>query len=111
MFFLKELYDKFKRRQITPYDRPECQHCEAMVDCIPHEKQCFEKLIVMRDADGKIIPPTKEQKMFYGLGIMPCCGGPDFYLGPEGGMSINITCATCGQRWNMTAALQMIEKL
>lgn len=36
-------------------------------------------------------------------GILPCCGGTEFFEGPTGGLSFNIKCANpdCGQGWNV----------
>lgn len=34
--------------------------------------------------------------------ICPDCGGEGFYGGPTGGASMNISCATCGHRFNIS---------
>ncbi len=111
MFFVKEFFEKFKRKGPSPYDRPECRKCENLVDCLQSEKQCFDTLLVQRDAQGNLIPPTKEQRLFYGLREMPCCGAAEFQPGPIGGMNINIRCCGCGKRWNICPPLQLIEAL
>lgn len=108
---LREFFTKFKRKGPSPYDRPECRRCKYLVDCLATSQQCFDDLLVYRDAKGSIIPPTVEQRAFYGLHQMPCCGAGEFHPGPQGGMSMNVTCCGCGARWNICAPLQMIEKI
>jgi hypothetical protein len=48
---------------------------------------------------------SKSNLEIVNLGILPCCGGTEFYEGPHGGMNVNIKCANpaCGQEWNIAA--------
>lgn len=51
-----------------------------------------------------LFPPTiLDPKDSFSRGILPCCGGTQYYEGPRGGLSQNIQCANeeCGQRWNI----------
>lgn len=34
--------------------------------------------------------------------MCPDCGHRHFYRGPAGGMSVNVACARCGARFNVT---------
>ncbi len=43
---------------------------------------------------------------------MPCCGKEiKFHEGPHGGLSTNIKCAHCGQKWNICPEIHFIEKI
>ena len=41
----------------------------------------------------------------------PDCGGEGFFEGPSGGMSTNISCATCKHRFNVTPILRIAERI
>lgn len=41
----------------------------------------------------------------------PDCGGEGFYEGPSGGISTNISCATCEHRFNVTPMLRRAERI
>lgn len=41
----------------------------------------------------------------------PDCGGEGFLEGPSGGMSTNISCATCGHRFNVTPIIGRAERI
>jgi len=48
----------------------------------------------------KIVEETNVEFMNR-TGSLPCCGSSEAYEGPSGGVSTNIECAGCGQRWNV----------
>lgn len=50
--------------------------------------------------------------IFYEYELMPCCGkSVKYYRGPQGGLSENIKCAHCGQKWNICPTNHFIEKI
>ncbi len=53
----------------------------------------------------------RAEKIFYDTHKMPCCGSTGFYEGPHGGANQNITCANCGERWNICLPIRLIEKI
>lgn len=44
---------------------------------------------------------TAVEKGLLAKDICPDCNSKSFYLGPEGGGSINIMCSKCGARFNV----------
>jgi hypothetical protein len=34
--------------------------------------------------------------------VCPDCGHKHFYRGPQGGLALNVGCASCGNRFNVT---------
>lgn len=41
----------------------------------------------------------------------PDCGCEGFFEGPSGGMSTNISCATCEHRFNVTPIIERAERI
>ena len=70
---------------------------------------CHEKCDKYRDYIIEVV--KNASKVFYDEHKMPCCGSTGFYEGPCGGASQNITCADCGEKWNVCTPLRMIEKI
>ena len=51
------------------------------------------------------------KRVFYEDCMMPCCGADYYMRGPEGGVSLNIKCAMCGAKFNITPLIQEIERI
>lgn len=62
-----------------------------------------EKDAKKTNALGKPEMTIEEKATLFEKGICPDCGGVSFYQGPEGGMSQNIKCITCGNKFNVCA--------
>lgn len=43
--------------------------------------------------------PTDDVEILNREGKCPECGGKEFFEGPQGGMALNIKCASCGTWW------------
>lgn len=79
------------------------------------------KLFMGNDPNEEILEPgeeyvrdTPEGRLYASLAenVCPKCGSAGgFYEGPSGGMSTNIECADCGQRYNVTPVLGIAEKI
>ena len=55
---------------------------------------------------------SENENLFFNQKIMPCCQNPvKFFKGPQGGLSVNIKCAHCGQYWNFCFEIRYIEKI
>jgi len=95
-----------KKRQV-------CSDCGYL-----DERDCWvdDVYVGPKDHDPNLDDPIKmksiaDSKVFFEEKKMPCCGCEDFIEGPSGGMSINILCANCGAKFNMTPILKLIERL
>lgn len=55
-------------------------------------------LLALLPEPGKL---TEDEAYDLDNGECPDCGSQEFYIGPEGGRSANIACATCGSRFNL----------
>ena len=65
-------------------------------------------LIQQRDGQGKLTLEkteltVEEKAKLLEKGTCPDCGGLSFYPGPEGGLSQNLKCVTCGSSFNVCA--------
>ena len=109
---LQKLKERIQGKKKTS-DHP-CENCEIRVECLSipsgNKTGCVD-LIKSFDVDSKTIPPTREQRLFYGLHVMPCCYSTSFLEGPTGGLSINIYCAECNSAYNICPPMQFIEKI
>lgn len=111
--FFQKLMNRLQRKKSSKEDSP-CEYCDIRIECltIPNVKKtgCTD-LIKSFDVDNKTIPPSREQKLFYGLHVMPCCHSTSFIEGPTGGLSVNIYCADCHAAYNICVPMQYIEKI
>lgn len=56
--------------------------------------------------------PFTISEIFYDLFTMPCCGKFRLFLfGPRGGLSQNITCAHCNQKFEICSRTHYIKKI
>jgi hypothetical protein len=70
-------------------DRTVVERVERIVDG-------WRRAVVANQAlESKLAPPQPRPKCL-------ACGGTNFLRGPEGGLSQNIQCVKCGNRWNVS---------
>ena len=78
-------------RRDKEFDRDEEDHPNYIMSNKPSKKQKAQKEI----------PLSAMAKTFFVDHKMPCCGAERFSEGPEGGITINIMCSGCGEKYNV----------
>jgi len=62
-----------------------------------------QKNAMNKNAQGAAELTAEEKAKLLEKGTCPDCGGLSFYPGPEGGLSQNLKCVTCGSSFNVCA--------
>lgn len=68
-----------------------------IVDYLPKIKEKIKTKIYRFKTESNY---NEMQKAFFLRLEMPCCGSKQYKIGPSGGLTTNIMCSKCGEKYN-----------
>lgn len=100
-FLRRQIFRFWQRFKIGKTKRQAVDTAEVALGLKP-------KLTVVADNDD-----SEEQRLWKVIATNHCpdCGGEGFWEGPSGGMSVNIMCVHCQNRFNVTPIIERAARI